>query len=155
MPLKITPELVAFAKQISEKFSTLKPAVYVSDNDKYVVEIKEKIVDGHRVLSTPSRINHKTGVVQLNGVRFFNAAPSFIFTNIIWCETILQLKKESDKTINELHKDADKFVFDYVLANLGEWEAVIGSWVQILKSVPSLLNSERIKLLTEYILKAK
>lgn len=151
----ITPELIKFAKQISEKYSTLKTGLYVSDNDKYAIEIKEEMFDGHRLLSTPSRISHNSGIIQLNDIRLFNATPLFIFINIIWCATIFQLKKESDKTLNELHKAADKVVFDYVLENFGEWDAVLGEWIQMLKSVPTPLNSERIKLLTDYISKAK
>lgn len=59
-------QFLKLAQQLSERLSHISAGIYLSDNGKFVINLMDSIKEGSKELTTPARINTKTGQIQVS-----------------------------------------------------------------------------------------
>lgn len=88
---KIPKDLIKFAKEFSDNFKRLSNnGVYCSNCGKYKIKYVDYVRDVHnrKVISTPYRVSHSTGIMEFSKIRMKDMPQSIIFNAVIWCYII-------------------------------------------------------------------
>lgn len=141
-------ELLELALEFSNNYKKNKVGDYYSSNRKYHIKYCKRLKDEFtgEPLTTAARVCNETGVIELDKELFKNQeyTSDFVFFIITWCVVRHALQ---DSNI----KEADKISLEYYLTTKRSKRSIMQGWGKLLSTVPTELNMERLKQVTEIL----
>lgn len=139
-------ELVSFAKCFSDNWENLSCGQYKSDNGRYTIRYKEKLLDQktNEELNTNVRVSNDSGIIDISKKRIIelNTNKDYLFFIIIWCIAQRTLKN---------HTEADIQTIQYYLTTGRSKMNMINNSFELFKTAPSELNRERMEKIINFI----
>ncbi len=144
----ISSDLIKFSKQFSENYKKLKCGKHVSSCGKYTIAYPHQIRDNysHKLINTPYRVGHITGIMEFSKSKMCNVSPSVIFHAVIWCQILIKDQPESAD-----YSNADIQALKCAVENGYSKKEISDFIFNMFSKSPSELNKDRADKLLVYL----
>ena len=145
-----TREFYKFATNFCENAGILSTGVYKSDNGKFIIHYLDTIVDKGQVLSTPARVGHQSGIIEVSKGHFMNYT---VAQRMIILLHEFSHKYQNPKIGRPIHDEVAADINAlYIYLGMG-WARIDAREVygQVFLTAPSQGNVERNRIIDRFI----